>query len=98
MPAIAMRATALGRPVGGHRVGGHRVGGRHAGDSLVSDHAHKLAVLRALLLKLDVPVFLRQQRVITTDTDIRASMKARATLPDKNVASNNLLPAKHFDA
>ncbi len=70
------------------------VGGRHAGDSLAGDYTHKLAILRALLLKLDVPVFFRKQRVITTDTDVSACMDARAALPDDDISGDHCLATK----
>ena len=70
------------------------MGGRNAGDSLVSDYTHKLAILRALLLKLDVPVFLREQRVITSDADVPARMNGRAALPDDDIAGDHFLATK----
>ncbi len=94
-----MRATALGRPVGSRLVGGRHAGDRHAGDrragdSLASDHAHKLAILRAFFLKLDLPVFFRKQRVITSDAHIPACMDARAALPDDDIAGDHRLATK----
>lgn len=80
----ATRATALVRPVGGRR----------AGDSLAGDDAHKLAILRTLLLKLDVPVFFREQRVITTDADVPACMDGCAALPDDDIAGDHFLATK----
>ena len=65
---------------------------------LVCNDAHKLAVLRALLLEFNVARALREQGVITTDTDIDACMETRAALTNQNVAGNNFLPTKHFDA
>ncbi len=70
------------------------VGGRRAGDPLVSDYTHKLAILRALLLELDVPVFLCEQRVITADADVPARMNRRAALPDDDIAGNHCLATK----
>ena len=74
------------------------VGGRRAGDSLARNYTHKLAILRALLLKLDVPVFFREQRVIAANSHVPASMDARAALPDDDIAGNHCLPAKQFNA
>ncbi len=70
------------------------VGGRHAGDSLAGDYTHKLAILRALLLKLYVPVFFREQRVVTSDADVPARMDGRAALPDDYIAGDHFLATK----
>ncbi len=70
------------------------VGGRHAGDSLAGDYTHKLAILRALLFKLDVPVFLREKRVITSDANVPARMNRRAALPDDDIAGDHFLATK----
>jgi hypothetical protein len=67
---------------------------RDAGVSLAGNYTHKLAILRAFLLKLDVPVFLRKQRVITTDAHIPACMDARAALPNDDIAGDHFLATK----
>ena len=58
------------------------------------DHTHKLAILRTLLLKLDVPVFFREQRVITTHADVPACMDGCAALPDDDIAGDHFLATK----
>ncbi len=70
------------------------VGGRRAGDSLAGNYTHKLAILRAFLLELDVPVFLREQRVIAADADVPARMNTRAALPNDDIAGDHFLATK----
>ena len=84
----------LERVVGGRLVGGRHAGDRRAGDSLAGNYTHKLAILRALLLKLDVPVFLREKRVITSDAHIPTRMNRRAALPDDDIAGDHFLATK----
>jgi len=65
---------------------------------LLSNHAHKLAVLRTLALKLDVAVFLGEKRVITTDANINARVETRATLANDDVTSQYGFSAVGLDA
>ena len=62
------------------------------------DDADKLPVLRTFLFEFHVPVFLGEQRVITTEANIRAGMETSATLANDDVACNDLLAAVDFDA
>jgi len=60
--------------------------------------AHKLAILRAFFLEFDLTVTLRKESVITSNTNIGASMKARTALSHKNITRNDCLAAVHLDA
>ena len=55
------------------------------------DDADELPVLRTLLFKLDVPVFLCEQGMIPTDPDVDSGMKTRTALADDDVARDDLL-------
>ena len=48
--------------------------------------------------KTNVAVNQREQRVVTTDANIQASLHLRAALTDDDVASDNLLATKFLDA
>ena len=61
-------------------------------------NAYKLSVLRTFLFKLHVPVFLGEQRVVATESNIGASMKTGAALAHNNVACHDFLTAIDFDA
>jgi len=75
------------------------VAARPAGDSpSVRYNAHKLTILRALLLKLDVAVTLGKERMVPSNSDIGACMKLGAALTNENIAGNHFLAAIHFDA
>ena len=65
---------------------------------LCVDDADKLPVLRTFLFELHVPVFLGEQRVVTTEANIRAGMEPGATLANDDVACNDLLAAVDFNA
>ena len=60
--------------------------------------ADKLPVLRALALELHKAVFLGEQCVISTETNIAARMNSSATLTNDDISSNNCLAAVDFDA
>jgi hypothetical protein len=62
------------------------------------DDANELAALRTLLLKLHVPIFLREQGVIPANSNVDAGMEPRAALPNNDVARNYLLAAEYLDA
>jgi len=62
------------------------------------DDADELAVARTFLLELDVPFFLREQRVVTADTDVHTGVEPRTALPNDDIASDNFLAAVDFDA
>ena len=61
-------------------------------------NAYKLSVLRTFLFKLHVPVFLGEQRVIATESNVGASMKTGAALANNDVACHDFLAAVDFDA
>ena len=62
------------------------------------DDANELSALRTLLLKLNMPVFFREQGVITADANIDARVKTRAALANNDIARNNFLAAVNFHA
>ena len=66
--------------------------------SLRVDDAYELPTPRTFFLELDVPVFLRKKRMVTTDANIDARMKARTTLANDNVARYYFLAAIDLDA
>jgi len=57
-----------------------------------------LPVSRTLLLKLDVPVFFREQGVVASEADVNSGVKPRAALPNNYIARNDFLAAVDFDA
>jgi hypothetical protein len=59
---------------------------------------HVLSHLRALLLELDVPVPLREQRVIAATADVGARVESRATLANNNVAGKHFLATENLYA
>ncbi len=61
-------------------------------------HGHKLAVFRSFLVKPDMAIAFRIQRVITPDADVNARVEASATLAHDNVARQYLLAAENLDA
>ncbi len=65
---------------------------------LVGDNAHKLAILRAFFLKLDLPVTLGKQRVITPNADVCSRVDASTALTHEDVTGNHCLPAVHLHA
>ena len=60
--------------------------------------AHKLAILRALLLKLDMPVALGEQSMVTSYANIDACMKARTALAYDDITCDNTFTAVDFYA
>ncbi len=65
---------------------------------LCVDDANKLPVFRALFLKLDVPVFFCEQRMVAAKTNIGAGMKTGATLTNDNITRNDFFAAIDLDA
>ena len=66
--------------------------------SLVRHNAHKLTILRSFFLELHRTLGFCEECVITTDADVRASMKPCAALTNKDIARNDLLAAIHLHA
>ena len=62
------------------------------------DNAHELPVFRTFLFELYVSVFLGEQRVVTTEANIRTGMKTGATLANNDVARDDFLAAVDLDA
>ena len=65
---------------------------------LFSNDTHKLAVLRALALELDVAVFLGEKRVITTNANINSRVEPRAALANDDITGQYGLSAVGLDA
>lgn len=62
------------------------------------DDANVLPVLRTLAFELHKAVLFREQRVVTTQTDVDSRVNPRATLTNNDVASNNRLAAENLHA
>lgn len=60
--------------------------------------AHKLAVLRAFFLELDVTVSFRKKRMVPADADVDTRMKTRAALANDDVTRDHLLAAEDLHA
>jgi hypothetical protein len=71
---------------------------RAQGDRLCVDDANKLALFRAFAFKFYESVFLGEQRVIATQSDINARVETRAALANNDVARNDFLAAENLDA
>jgi len=61
-------------------------------------NAHELTMLRSFSLEPYLAVFLREQSVIATNTNVGARVEACTTLPNEDIARQHFLATIHFDA
>lgn len=75
---------------------GHAIARRAS--SLRVDDADELPVLGTFAFEFHEAIFLREQRVVTTQAHIDSRVDARAALTNNDVSSNNRLAAENFHA